>query len=200
MFCPQCGAENKNEAKFCSSCGAPIEARHQAAAAAAAANAANAQPNTPTGAPTAAPAPAKKERAYDVVGAALGAVLLIGFFLPVIGASGFGISVSISASGLAFGNDYGLTEPLAFFLIVPGIVALALAFLLKPIFARGAAFAGVGAVSLIALIALQNYINSQTMGIVNMQLGYYVLLLASVALLAWGVKLIMDAKKIRTAA
>lgn len=199
MFCPKCGAENKNEAKFCSSCGQPIEARHQAAAAAASAAGSAATPAGQPGAPSPVTA-AKKKRDFDTAGAALGAALLIGFFLPLIGASGFGISVSISASGLAFGNDYGLTEPLAFFLIVPGVVALALAFLLKPIFARGAAFAGVGAVSLIALIALQNFINSKTMGVVSMQLGYYVLLLASVALIGWGAKLIADAKKLRESA
>ena len=93
-FCPNCGTQNEDGAKFCANCASQLTPDTQ-----------NDGFGYNAGGFTApAVAPAKKFNIISIIGALL---LFISMFLPYIGASALGISVNFSFVSTCFQAGYG---------------------------------------------------------------------------------------------
>lgn len=221
MFCPKCGTKNADEAKFCVECGTTLPSRPQAPAAAQPAQAPASAPQ-PTGAPAPQPNPfaTPKQQANPFganapavlsslpsdpvmfAGLVAGFVMVISYFLPLVGVSVYGFSYSMSCFNMTFGSKYanGVFADVIF--LAPGIAALLVALLVKKPQPRAIAQIAIGVITIIAflvvmghLLAVMSYINAETYGIAQMSLAFYLFIICGIVLVACGIKTILDSKK-----
>lgn len=216
MFCPKCGTKNADEAKFCVECGAALPSRPQASAAAPQATTPQASPSPqPTGAPTSQPNPfaTPKQQANPfganapavlsslpsdpvmLAGLVAGVVMVISFFLPLVGLSAFGHSYSMSGFGMTFGSKYLSGEFTNIVYLIPGIAALLVGLLVKKPQPRAIAQIVIGAITIIAFLAFMGYVNDNTYGVGKMSLAFYLFIICAIVLIACGIKTILDNKK-----
>lgn len=214
MFCPKCGTKNADEAKFCVECGATLPSRPQAPAAAQPTQTPAPAPQ-PTGAPKPQPNPfdAPKQQAnpfganapavlsslpsdpFALAGIVAGVVMVISYFLPLVGVSVYGFSYSMSCFNMTFGSKYASGVFADVIFLAPGIAALLVALLVKKPQPRAIAQIAIGAITIIAFLAVMRYINAETYGIAQMSLAFYLFIICGIVLVACGIKTILDSKK-----
>ena len=221
MFCPKCGTKNADEAKFCVECGATLPSRPQAPAATQPTQTPAPAPQ-PTGAPKPQPNPfaAPKQQTspfganapavlsslpsdpFALAGIVAAIVMVICYFLPLVSVSIYGFSYSMSCFNMTFGNKYtsGVFADVIF--LAPGIAALLVALLVKKPQPRAIAQIAIGAITIIAFLAVMGYlnrvmgyINEETYGIAQMSVAFYLFIICGVVLVACGIKTILDNKK-----
>lgn len=175
MFCPKCGNKNIDEAQFCVECGAPLPSCPQTSAAV--------QP-----AWTLASAP-------QTAGIVTGVVLVLSFFLPLVSLSASGFSYSMSAPDMT-ANGIGMRGLVGnYVLLVPGIAALLVGFLVKKPTPRAIAQIAIGAITLIFFFFFYGSVRGDTYVVANVSVAFYLFIICAIALIACGVKTILDNKK-----
>lgn len=211
MFCPKCGTKNADEAKFCVECGATLPSRPRASAAAPQASSAP----RPAGAPAPQPNPfaTPKQQAnpfganapavlsslpndpFALAGIVAAIVMVISYFLPLVGASVYGFSYNMSGFNMTFGGKYFSGEFANVIYLVPGIAALLVGLLVKKPQPRAIAQIVIGAITIIAFLAFMGYISEETYGVGKMSLAFYLFIICAIVLIACGIKTILDNKK-----
>lgn len=214
MFCPKCGTKNADEAKFCVECGATLPSRPQAPAATQPTQTPASAPQ-PTGAPAPQPNPfaAPKQQAnpfganapavlsslpsdpFALAGIVAAIVMVISYFLPLVGVSVYGFSYSMSGFNMTFGGKYFSGEFTNVIYLVPGIAALLVGLLVKKPQPRAIAQIAIGAITIVAFLAFMGYINEETYGVGKMSLAFYLFIICGIVLVACGIKAILDNKK-----
>lgn len=178
MFCPKCGNQIPDGSKFCPKCGSQLG---QAPAPAAA---------QPAASPYVAPVRATPGTDVLKIGRIVAAaVAIIAFFLPIVSFGAFGISASMSPMQMATGTQVmgfdmdGQAENFLFLAI--GVLALVLALL------PGRAGAIGGIVSGVLTIGFLLLWQSQAIGdagsYATLEIGFYLYILAGLALAALGI-------------
>jgi hypothetical protein len=98
MFCPECGQQNTDDSKFCTSCGKPITLLTKI------------RPSSPSTAPANANADLKESgavTAMSVIGFVFGLIGMLGSFIPRIGSLAFYIGIPAALiSAIALGIAY----------------------------------------------------------------------------------------------
>ena len=192
MFCPKCGTQNLDGAKFCTSCGNDLSAR---VATPAGQPAGNPAPVANPAAAAAAAAPAKKTP-FDIAAIVAAAVMIVAFFLPLASISAFGYSVSMSPYSITFGSNSYVTGNITnFAYVLPGLIALIVNLVVKHPVGRGATNTVLGIVTILYLLYFQGYINDNTYGIAKVDIAYWALFLGAIVLIVCGVKTLLDHKK-----
>lgn len=203
MFCPKCGSQLADDAKFCGNCGAQI----QAPAAGAPATGAAPTPG-PAPAPGPVPGPAPNPSPINVGGgsslshiassnAALfrtvklvaGAIMLISFFLPLYGIMGM---VNVSAMQMTFGitvmGSHLDGEFMNILFLVPGILCLVGPLALKEKQGNILNIIG-GAAAILLVFLISGQANAEMGGYVsvNFELGAWLYILTGIVSIAVGV-------------
>ena len=200
MFCPKCGTQNLDGAKFCTNCGNDLSARVTTPAGQPVGNpapapnpAATATAAAPAAASTAAPA---KKTPFDIAAIVAAAVMIVAFFMPLASISAFGYSVSMSPYSITFGSNSYVTGNITnFAYVLPGLIALIVNLVVKHPVGRGATNTVLGIATILYLLYFQGYINDNTYGIANVDIAYWALFLGAIVLIVCGVKTLLDHKK-----
>lgn len=208
MFCPKCGSQLADDAKFCGACGAQIQAPANTTPAPGAAPAPIPGP-APTSNPSPVPGPVPTPSSaptsfggsslanlasgnaalFRIIKLVAGAIMLVSFFLPLYGIAGI---VSISAMQMTFGitlmGSHLDGEFMNILFLVPGILCLLGVLVLKE--KQGNILniiGGIGALLLVFVISGQA--NAEMGGYVSVsfELGAWLYILAGIASIAVGV-------------
>lgn len=215
MFCPKCGSQLADDAKFCGACGAQIQAPAAGAPAAGAAPTPNPAPTPgPAPAPGTAPAPgpvpgqapnpspinvgggsslshiaSSNAALFRLVKLVAGAIMLISFFLPLYGIMGV---VSISAMQMTFGitimGSHLDGEFMNILFLVPGILRLVGALALKEKQGNILNIIG-GAAAILLVFIISGQANAEMGGYVSVSFafGAWLYILTGIVSIAVGV-------------
>ncbi len=199
MFCPTCGSRIPDDARFCGVCGVKINRPGAAPvppAQPAPAQPGSVRPTAPVPAPFSAPgvrmpasvrlaAPGSTYELIRLVPLASGVLALVALVLPMFGVGFLGFSGSMNGINMVFGGEvlgYSIDgDPFNLLLLVPGVLGLVSALVLHGRVARVAAIVG-GAFGLLLVMALGSSVVDSSVG--ELQIGFWLFALASIALLA----------------
>ncbi|WP_455136422.1 zinc-ribbon domain-containing protein [Thermophilibacter sp.] len=183
MFCPKCGAQVPDGTRFCPACGASLNP--------AGAPAGGATPGAPGPVVTPGATATGNASTLRLVRLVAAVVMIVAFFLPLVGTSVFGYEFSVSALNVAFGIDvFGSHldgNLVAILFVVPGIVALVGALLAKDKVADIVAIV-CGAALLLMLAYVVWYANDAVDGYVpiNLLVGAWLCIISGIASIVGG--------------
>lgn len=184
MFCPKCGSQVPDGTKFCPSCGTTLNATAPA-------------PGAPAGAPVTnpvitSPAAGSAMTPARLVRLVAAVVMIVSFFLPLVGMSVLGYDFNFSAFQGTFGMEIMGSHidgaPQLILFVVPGIVALLFALVAKG--KAGDVLAIVCGAAIIALLWLNMSNANDSLGgymTLDLLVGGWLFVISGVASIVGGV-------------
>lgn len=202
MFCPKCGSQLPDDAKFCGNCGAQIQAPAAATSAPGTSSAPgttptpNATPNTFASSTSSARVASNNAALLRMAKLIAGAVMLVSFFLPLYGIASL---INVSAMQMTFGitimGSHIDGEFINVLFLAPGILCLVGTLVFKE--KQGSILniiGGLGAILLVFLIS--NQANAEMGGYisVNFELGAWLYIIAGIVSIVGGVLDLVSSK------
>lgn len=183
MFCPKCGTQLPNEAKFCNKCGEAIPAGS------------NAGVGSSSSSTAVEAALQGRIDVFKVASVILAALLCAAYFIPMVTASVLGFTASMSMKDLTFGMQvYGSSingSPAAAVAIILPIIALAIAVFAKEAPVRSLATILDAVILLVLTIIIQGQFNETGYGLFIMAAGYWVYIFGTIAQIALSIACIV---------
>lgn len=181
MFCPNCGSTIADDARFCGTCGTKID--RPAAMPRPTASPRPSAPVAPAAPRIKVPTAANASALWDHLPLISSVAALVALLLPMFGMGIFGLSASMSGFSMIFGGEMlgssydGELANLA--LLAPGVLGLVSALALRGRAANVAGIAG-GVIGVLLTLLLGSVASDTSVG--ELQIGFWLFALASVAL------------------